>query len=104
MTSEAKKRLRLSSKDIQEESKANAAIARSKCVQAKRRRSRSSLACLNALMGELKETDLSVIAQSVIQRAREGDQKALDWLGKFVFGNGKLTLSDLSNPSILKKG
>ncbi len=74
-----------------------------KAVEAKKRRCRTSQTYLRAIVDECDLEDTKAVAREIVKEAKNGNPKAWDWLGKYVLGNGKISLADLSAPSILAR-
>lgn len=68
-----------------------------------RRRSRTTYAYLESIVENVDLEDTKAVARKIVKEAKAGNPKAWDWLGKYVLGNGKISLSDLSSPSILAR-
>jgi hypothetical protein len=47
---------------------------------------------------------LDQIYTSLAARAKNGDQNALDFIGKYLLGGGKISLDDLYSPPVIRKG
>ena len=59
---------------------------------------RSMIDQLNAKPGVLGE-----ITAKLLDSALAGDKDAMAFIGKYLLGNGKVSLDDLYNPSIIRK-
>ena len=66
-------------------------------------RTRTSHSYLRTIIDEIDMNDCRAVARKVLDQAIDGDPKARDWIGKYVLGNGKVSLADLSCPSILAR-
>ena len=66
-------------------------------------KARISQSYLAIIVSEIGIEDVQAVARRAVEDAKDGDAKAREWLGKYVLGNGKLDLRDLSRPSILKR-
>ena len=66
-------------------------------------KSRTAQSYLRAVVDEIDMDDVRAVARTVIEKALKGDAKAIDWIGKYVLGNGRISLIDLSSPSILAR-
>lgn len=71
----------------------------------KRVRKTTERTLLQQLVGEL-DRDSSVlerISSSLLAKAEAGDKDALAFIGKYLLGNGKVSLDELYNPPLIKK-
>ena len=64
---------------------------------------RTSEKYLMAVVDEIGTDSVRDLVRVIMNKALEGDKDAWAWLGKFVLGNGKISLSELANPGILKR-
>lgn len=74
--------------------------ARRRKAAEKRRTEREYLL---ALVEELSTNDVREIARAVVEQAKGGDKDARDWLGKYLFGAGRLSPTELYHPSMIRK-
>ena len=50
------------------------------------------------------EQTLAQIFDSLITRAKDGDHTALEFIGKYMLGSGKVSLDEIHNPPVIRKG
>ena len=52
---------------------------------------------------ELMSGSVSKLTKKCVEDALAGDEKARDFIGKYLLGGGKVSLDDLYNPPLIKK-
>ena len=76
---------------------------REKLHEGRRKKRRTSEKYMQAVVEEIGTDAVRDVVRVILESALDGDKAAWDWLGKFVLGNGKISLSDLASPGILKR-
>jgi hypothetical protein len=69
----------------------------------RRRKAVASQNYVRAMAEAVTAEDARAIAKRVLRSAKSGDKAALDWIGKYLFGGGKVTLADLADPGPLRE-
>ena len=86
-----------------------AATARTKgpAANAKKQRARKTTerTLLQGMVDELNKTGgaMSSLMKKTLDQAMAGDKDALAFIGKYMLGNGKVSLDDLTSPPLIKK-
>ena len=52
---------------------------------------------------EADKGSMASIMASVLAKAKEGDKDMLAFIGRYLLGNGKVSLDELTNPPLIKK-
>ena len=55
---------------------------------------------LRRVIAEISSDAVAAVARRVIEQAIEGDKDARAWLGKYLLGNGKISLDELHHPPL----
>lgn len=58
---------------------------------------------LRAIIENFTPQDAVEIVKTIKAKAREGDKDAWNFLGRYVFGNGKVSLDDVVSPPMIRK-
>jgi hypothetical protein len=61
---------------------------------------------LRELVTKLDENPglLTELLENILQKAKSGDKDAVAFFGKYLLGGGKIGLTDIYNPPIIRKG
>ena len=60
---------------------------------------------LQDMVAELSanKNTMKSIMETVLVKAKEGDKDMLAFIGRYMLGNGKVSLDELTNPPLIKK-
>jgi len=76
---------------------------REKLHASRRKKRRTSEKYMQAVVEEIGTDAVRDVVRVILEEAVDGNRDAWNWLGKFVLGGGKISLSDLASPGILKR-
>lgn len=68
-----------------------------------RKHRRSEYDFLRAVVDEFSADDAREVMEALKHRAKEGDAQAMLFLGKYLFGGGRIPLSELNHPSMIRR-
>jgi len=77
--------------------------ARAKKVRAAAKKRRTEREFLKAIVEEISLTDVKEIAKKLKERCKKGDPAALAFLGRYVLGGGKVSLTDVARPPMIRR-
>jgi hypothetical protein len=76
---------------------------REKLHEGRRKKRRTSEKYMQAVVEEIGTDAVRAVVQKILEEALDGNRDAWNFLGRFILGNGKISLSDLASPGILKR-
>ena len=76
---------------------------RKKRIDAAKRKRKTERGFLLAIAEQVRPIDIQKIAKKQVELALKGDKDALGFLGKYVFGNGRISLAELARPPVVRR-
>ena len=88
---------------IRAEQHAQLEAARRKKVRAAAKKRKTEREFLAAIVAEISMADVKEITRELLKKAKKGDQAALAFLGRYVLGGGRVSLTDVARPPMIRR-